>query len=161
MMKLLSIVALVYVVIAATVVITKHSNDILAAFTSWTDSSAQVVQSSTQRARNISTKSPLTFCPIYADSQHSLKTESGASLMYRTTSWGVPGSTELALGFDRSGSPWVNAIPHVVEAMATSATANVAVIRSLRPGRHIRWRELGTQRLVDDGLSDYPEAGSS
>ena len=81
--------------------------------------------------------------------------------MYRTTSWGVPGSTELALGFDRSGSPWVNAIPHVVEAMATSATANVAVIRSLRPGRHIRWRELGTQRLVDDGLSDYPEAGSS
>jgi hypothetical protein len=37
MMKLLSIVALVLVVIAATVVITKHSDDILAAFTSWTD----------------------------------------------------------------------------------------------------------------------------
>ena len=42
MMKLLSVIALVLVVIAATVVITKHSDDILAAFTSWTDSSAQV-----------------------------------------------------------------------------------------------------------------------
>ena len=42
MMKLLGMVALVSVVIAATVVITKHSDDILAAFTSWTDSSAQV-----------------------------------------------------------------------------------------------------------------------
>ena len=42
MMKLLSIIALVSVVIAAMVVITKHSDDILAAFTSWTDSSAQV-----------------------------------------------------------------------------------------------------------------------
>ena len=42
MMKLLSIVALVSVVIAAMVVITKHSDDILAAFTSWTDSSEQV-----------------------------------------------------------------------------------------------------------------------
>ena len=42
MMKLLSIVALALVVIAATVVITKHSDNILAAFTSWTDSSAQV-----------------------------------------------------------------------------------------------------------------------
>jgi hypothetical protein len=42
MMKLLGIIALVAVVIAATVVITKHSDDILAAFTSWTDSSAQV-----------------------------------------------------------------------------------------------------------------------
>ena len=42
MMKLLGVIALVAVVIAATVVITKHSDDILAAFTSWTDSSAQV-----------------------------------------------------------------------------------------------------------------------
>ena len=42
MMKLLGIIALGAVVIAATVVITKHSDDILAAFTSWTDSSAQV-----------------------------------------------------------------------------------------------------------------------
>ena len=42
MRKLLSVIALVAVVIAATVVITKHSDDIFAAFTSWTDSSAQV-----------------------------------------------------------------------------------------------------------------------
>ena len=42
MMKLLGLVALVSVVIAATVVITRYSDDILAAFTSWTDSSAQV-----------------------------------------------------------------------------------------------------------------------
>ena len=41
-MKLFSTIALVLVVIAATVVITKHSDDILATFTSWTDSSAQV-----------------------------------------------------------------------------------------------------------------------
>ena len=42
MMKLIGLIALVLVVIAATVAITKHSDDILAAFTSWTDSSAQV-----------------------------------------------------------------------------------------------------------------------
>ena len=42
MMKLLSVIPLVLVVIAATVVMTKHSDDILAPFTSWTDSSAQV-----------------------------------------------------------------------------------------------------------------------
>ena len=42
MMKPLGLVALVLVVIAATVVITRHSDDILSAFTSWTDSSAQV-----------------------------------------------------------------------------------------------------------------------
>ena len=41
-MKLLSIVALVVVVIAATVAIAKHSDDILVAFTKRTDSSAQV-----------------------------------------------------------------------------------------------------------------------
>ena len=33
------------------------------------DTTATIVQSSTQRARNISSKSPLTFCPICADSQ--------------------------------------------------------------------------------------------
>ena len=38
-MKLLGIVALVFVVIAATVVITRYSDNIFAAFTSWTDSS--------------------------------------------------------------------------------------------------------------------------
>ena len=42
MMKPIGLVVLVLVVIAATVVITKHSDDILATFTSWTDSSAQV-----------------------------------------------------------------------------------------------------------------------
>ena len=42
MMKLLSVIALVSVVIAATVVITRYSDNIFAAFTSWTDSSAQV-----------------------------------------------------------------------------------------------------------------------
>ena len=42
MMKLLGLIALVFVVIAAMVVITKHSYGIFAAFTSWTDSSAQV-----------------------------------------------------------------------------------------------------------------------
>ena len=42
MMKLLGVIALVAVVIAATVVITRYSDGILAAFTSWTDSSAQV-----------------------------------------------------------------------------------------------------------------------
>ena len=42
MMKLLSIIALVFVVIAATVVITRYSDNIFAAFTRWTDSSAQV-----------------------------------------------------------------------------------------------------------------------
>ena len=41
-MKLLGVIALVAVVITATVVITKHSDDILAPFTSWTASSAQV-----------------------------------------------------------------------------------------------------------------------
>ena len=41
MIKLLGMVALVLVVIAATIVITRHSDDILSAFTSWTDSSAQ------------------------------------------------------------------------------------------------------------------------
>ena len=42
MMKLLGVIALVSVVIAATVVTTRYSDDIYAAFTSWTDSSAQV-----------------------------------------------------------------------------------------------------------------------
>ena len=42
MMKLLGTIALVLVVIAATTVITRYSDDILSAFTSWTDSSAQV-----------------------------------------------------------------------------------------------------------------------
>ena len=42
MMKPIGLVALVLVVIAATVAITRHSDDILSAFTSWTDSSAQV-----------------------------------------------------------------------------------------------------------------------
>ena len=42
MMKLLSIIALVFVVIASTVVITRYSDNIFAAFTNWTDSSAQV-----------------------------------------------------------------------------------------------------------------------
>ena len=41
-MKLLSITALVVVVIAATVVITKYSDNIFAAFTKWAGSSAQV-----------------------------------------------------------------------------------------------------------------------
>ena len=42
MMKLLGTIALVLVIIAATVVITKHGGDILSAFTSWTDSASQV-----------------------------------------------------------------------------------------------------------------------
>ena len=42
MMILLSLIALVVVVIAATVVITRYSDNIFAAFTKWTDSSPQV-----------------------------------------------------------------------------------------------------------------------
>ena len=42
MMKPIGLVVLVLMVIAATTVITRHSDDILSAFTSWTDSSAQV-----------------------------------------------------------------------------------------------------------------------
>ena len=42
MMRLLGTIALGMVVIAATAVITKHSDGILSAFTSWTDSSSQV-----------------------------------------------------------------------------------------------------------------------
>ena len=38
------------------------------------DTTTTIVQSSTQRARDISSKSPLIFCPSYADSQHSLST---------------------------------------------------------------------------------------
>ena len=36
------------------------------------DTTATIVQSSTQRSRNIRSKSPLIFCPIYADSQQVL-----------------------------------------------------------------------------------------
>ena len=42
MIKPLGIITLVIVVIAAAVVITRFSDGILSAFTSWTDSSAQV-----------------------------------------------------------------------------------------------------------------------
>jgi hypothetical protein len=54
MMKLLGIVALVSVVIAATVVITKHSDGILAAFTSRADSSPTTLPSPTPLPRRVS-----------------------------------------------------------------------------------------------------------